>query len=331
VQRVDGYEVIADSGARPRWSATGEAIWYDAPGPDGRRQIHRRLVASGETACWTCGEPGNNLRPDPAPDGGVIVFDSDRDADWRQPWNTELYRARATGSEPEAVARRLTFDPGPDEGALFGPSPAVVVWSRGEGGRYVVASASISQGHGGVRLREPGVLFAGGARWTAPLAWSPDARSLIVARGNPYRTVDAVRIDLATSEETVIARSVSGLAGAGFSADGGWLGVTSTQRSRSAGALPGWLGFATGRFATRESVGEVLFRGTSLWTGPASGPLAPVELGEVGEWGEPTGVALSPDGDALVLGQRRSVATGAAERLTLVQLACVEEEATTSQ
>lgn len=325
-QRVDGSEVLSDAGARPRWTANGDAIWYDAPGPEGRRQVYRRLAPGFAPECWTCGQPGNNMRPDPAPDGGVVVFDSDRHADHRSPWNTEIYRARARGGSPDAAPRRLTFAPGPDEAARFGPSPAVLVWSRGEDGRYAVASATIAQGHGGVRLRAPGVLVAGGARWASPLGWSPEGRSLVVARGNPYRTLDALRVDLATGERAVVARSVSGLAGVGWNADGGWLAVTTTQRARSAGVLPGWLGFATARFATRASRDEVLFRGTGLATGPSEGPLVEVPLGDLGEWGEPTGVALSPDADVLVLGQRRSTATGMQERLVRLRLACAEDE-----
>jgi hypothetical protein len=325
-QSVEGVEVLRGSGARPRWSVDGAFVWYDAPGPEGRRQVHRLELATGEVRCWTCGQPGNNARPDPAPDGGVVVFDSDRHADADQPWNTEIYRMPAHGSSPERGLRRLTFDRGPDESARIGPSPAVIVWSRADSGRYVVASATIAQGHGGVRLRSPGPLVSGGAHWTAPLGWSPDARSLVVVEGNPYHTLDAVRIDLATSESEAIAHSVSGLGGVGFSADGGWLALATTQRTRSAGVLPDWLGFATARFATRAALSETLFRGTAIWTGPAAGPLSEVELGEVADWGEPTGVALAPDGGSVVLGQRRPADGAPEDRLVRVSLVCAEDD-----
>ncbi|MGH0036227.1 MAG: hypothetical protein ACQGVK_14470 [Myxococcota bacterium] len=321
-QRVDRVEVLASSGARPRWTRDGETVWYDARGPEGRRQVHRLRLATGQSQCWTCGQPGNNVRPDPSPDGSILVFDSDRHAGPERPWNTELYRAPALGQAPPANARRLTFDPGPDESARLGPSPAVIAWSRGENGRYAVVSGSIAQGHGGVRLRTPGVVVSGAAGWASPLAWSADARSLVAVRGNPYRALDAVRIDLATGEKTTIARSVSGLAGVGFSADGGWLAVATTQRIRAAGALPAWLGAAMARFATREVLDGVLFRGTGLATGPAAGPLHELDLGELGAWGAPSGVALSPSGESLVLGQRRATDAGVEERLALVHLAC---------
>jgi len=321
-QAVDSVSALSAFGARPRWSVDGRFVWFDAPGREGRRQVFRRDHASGVTRCWTCGQPGNNMRPAPDPMGDVVVFDSDRHADRHHPDNTDLYRMSARGDAPPSVARRLTYDDGPDERALFGPSPAVVVWSRGDGGRYAVVSASISQGHGSVALRSPGVLVAGGAEWTSPLAWSTDARSLLVARGNPFRTLAVQRVDLAKDERTVLAHSVSGLAGAGFNADGGWMAVTSTTRTRFAGVLPAWLGFAVGRFATRAARDGVLFRGTGLLTGPASGPLAAVALGDVAEWGEPTGVAMSPDGGSVILGQRREIEGIVEDRLLEIHLVC---------
>jgi hypothetical protein len=46
-------------------------------------------------------------------------------------------------------------------------------------------------------------------------------------------------------------------------------------------------------------------------------PLA-ISLGELAGWGEPTGIALSPDADAFALAQRR----GGEERIVWAELAC---------
>ncbi len=321
-QRLASHRVVIDSGARPRWGPNGEFVWFDAMAEAGRRQVHRLDLASGEVVCWTCGQPGNNVRPDPGPRGHVLVFDSDRHSDTRNPANTEVYRVSSRGDEPPSAARRLTHHVGPDEHAQMGASPAVVAWSRRQGGRYAIASATISQGHGGVSLRSPGLLLSGGADWIAPLAWSPDARSIVAVRGNPFRPLGATRFDPATGESTLLLDAVPGTAGVGFNADGGWIAIATTQRAHWSGLLPSWLGFAIAPQAIAATRDRALFRGTGLATGPSSGPLAAVELGELADWGEPTGVTLSPDARAAILGQRRPGSAGGGERLVRLDLEC---------
>jgi len=45
-------------------------------------------------------------------------------------------------------------------------------------------------------------------------------------------------------------------------------------------------------------------------------------VGALEDWGEPTGLALSPDGSVLVLGQRREIDGLVEERLVEITLDC---------
>lgn len=327
---VASQRVLLDRGAHPRLDPDGAMLWFDAsapaPGREGGtlRQVHRLDRASGEVVCWTCDEPGNNARPALGAGGASVVFETDRWATWREPTNTELHLARARGDAPSPTgSRRITFHPGADDHPVMSASGGVLVWSRGEGGRTFVASATLRSGHGGLLLGRPAVLLAGRAQWAAPLGWSPDARSLVVVRGNPYRPLRALSLDLARGTREALGPSpTSGQAPVSFDADGGWVAITGTERDRAAGLLPSALGFLLGPFATRASRDRPLFRGTSVATGPSRGPLAAVELGAIGAWGEPTGVALEPDGTRFVLGQRRARGGAVEERLVEVALDC---------
>ena len=317
--RAERVEVLAERGAHPRLDEAAEFLWFDAATPDGRRQVHRLERASGSVVCWTCREPGNNLRPAP---GGArsVVFDSDREASWRAPLDTELYLARGHGDASRRVARRLTFHPGPDDHALFHAS-GVIVWSRGAGGRHHVVSASLRSGHGGVLLGAPGILWNGGARWAIPLEWSPDGRTLAVGHGQPWAPLRAVFLDPATDARRELRDRVPPGSAVAFSADGGWSFVAATRPSGVRAWLPGWLGFLLARLADPADAAP-RFSGTSVLGGETAGELAPIGLGELGDWGEPTGVAAEPGGKGFVLGQRRRTAGRVEERLVAVRLAC---------
>jgi hypothetical protein len=317
--RAERVEVLAERGAHPRLDETAEFLWFDAETPDGRRQVHRLERASGEVVCWTCGEPGDNLRPAP---GGArsVVFDSDRDATWRTPLDTELYLARGHGDPSRRVSRRLTFHPGPDDHALFHRS-GVIVWSRGVGGRHHVVSASLRSGHGGLLLGAPGEMWNGGARWAIPLEWSPDGRALAVGHGQPWAPLRTILLDPATDARRELPIGVPPGSAVAFSADGGWSFAAATRPSGMRARLPGWLGFLLARLADPADA-EPRFSGTSVLGGETAGELAPIELGEIAGWGEPTGVAAEPDGKGFVLGQRRQAAGRVEERLVAVQLAC---------
>jgi hypothetical protein len=317
--------VLLDRGAHPRLSGDGTKLWFDAEVDDGTRQVERLDRGSGEASCWTCGQPGNNRRPAPSPGGSWIVFDSDRDATLFDPTNTEIYRMSAQGDPSRSRARRLTSSPGPDDHAIFGPGPGVVVWSKRQGGRYFVASASILSGHGAVALHEPAMVVPAGAGWAAPLAWSPDARSLLVVRGNPLRPLAPVIIDPATGDERVLRTEVPAGASVGFTADGGWLALASTQTDHLGGSLPASLGFLLGPLVALFGPDAPAFRGTAIATGRPRQDLEWVDLGVDADWGEPTGAALSPDGDRLVLGQRRRVEDRVEERLLEIPLVCSED------
>lgn len=315
-------EVLTGAGAHPRVGPEGRLVWFDAVGPDGRRQIHRLDLATRVPVCWTCGEPGNNVRPAPGNRASGLAFDTDRHATFWDPTNTEIHLVRAHGEAPPPPSRRLTYTPGPDDHAILAHASALLIWSRFADGSYRVVSAPIRSAHGGLQLGGETLLAAGGARWTAPLAWSPDARSLVVMRGNPFRPLPAVSIDFAADRRRVLLADAAGGGAVSFSDDGGRVVVAGARRTRVAGLLPSALGFVLGPLAVRADARADLFRGTSLHVGESGGDLAELALGEVADWGEPTGVSLLPDGESLVLGQRRRVGGGFEERLLEIRLGC---------
>jgi 8-oxo-dGTP pyrophosphatase MutT (NUDIX family) len=314
-------EVLLNRGARPRLAGDGDRLWFDARTPDGRRQLHRLDRRSGRVVCWTCGEAGNNWRPAPAETGSGVAFETDRHASWWDPTNTEIHLVSGRGEAPERRSRRLTFGPGPDGHAVFRPAARRLLWSRREGLGYAVVSAPIRSVHGGLILGGIARVASGGAAWTAPLAWSPDARSLVVARGNPFGTVAARRLDLATGREADLGSDIA-LGGVAFTGDGGWVAVATARRARSAGRLPSRLGFLLAPWADRVERDRPLYRDSGIRVGEPWAPGAPLELGEFAGWGGPTGLALSPDGTVLILGQRRSVGGRIEERLLEITLAC---------
>lgn len=315
-------EPLLDRGAHPRLAAEGRVLWLDARAGDGRRQVHRLDRESGRLQCWTCDEDGSNQRPAPTEDGAGLVFETDRWATLRDPANTELQLASGAGEAPEIGSRRLTVSPGPDERALFGPGGGLLVWSHGRDGRYDVVAAPLRSGHGGVLLGKPRTLFPGGAAWTAPLAWSPDARMLLVVRGNPLRPLEALALDLVSGEPAWIGRELPGSASVSFSGDGGWIALPTATRARVAGLLPVWLAFAVAPLE-RLALGDApRFEGGGVRVGEPWGEGADLDLGPDAAWGEPTGVALEPDGRAFVLAQRRAGPSGIEERMVRVVLDC---------
>ncbi len=128
----------------------------------------------------------------------------------------------------------------------------------------------------------------------------------MVARGIPVRPVSARGIDVA-------------LGGVAF---GGWVAVASARRARTAGWLPDGLGFLLAPFAERVARGRPLYRDTGLRTGEPRGRSAALDVGALAVWGEPTGLALSPGGSVLVLGQRRAIDGRVEERLVEITLDC---------
>ena len=317
-----GTSVLLASGAHPRMGPEGRFLWFDAATSDGRRQVHRLDRTSGTVVCWSCGEPGNNRRPAPANDGVGLVFDTDRYVSWRDPTNTELQITSGAGEAPGIGSRRLTVSPGPDERAVFGPSPNLVAWTRGEGARLGVVSAVVRSGHGGLVLGRPALLLAGRGRFVAPAAWSPDARSLVVVRGNPLRPLEALSLDLALPASVELGTDAVAGASASHDADGAWLALATSERARLAGLIPQHLGFLVAALDRRGSDAP-RFRGTGVRVGEPFGVLAPLDLGDLATWGEPTGVALAPDGERIVLGQRRATPEGRVEeRLVEIVLDC---------
>lgn len=323
-------EVLLERGAHPRLQGDGARLWLDAPGLEGRRQIHALELASGSLRCWTCGQPGNNRHPSPSATGRSVLFDTDRFARWSRPLDTEVALLRVLPGEGDAngdgTFRRLTYHPGPDERPLHGPTGSSVVWSRGEAGRFEVVSASFRTGHGALLLGQPRAVATGGGAYAAPLAWSPDARAFAVGRGNGLGPLHLEILDPATGR----ADSLGGAMGIDFSADGGRTALVRSVGPGPRGLPPSGLGFLTARLArlapqaAEAAVGEA----TRLETGDTGAPLAGVELGDAGAWGSPTGVALGPEGTVVFVGQRREREGRLEERILRVELDCTFPETT---
>lgn len=310
------------AGANPAFGEGGAMLWFDAPGPDGRRQLYRMARAGGKPVCWTCDEPGNNRRPRLAPNGATVVFETDRHATLFQPVNWELHMIAGRGEAPTS-SRRLTYDPAPDAFGSFDPGGRLVVWSSGAGGRYAVATAPLRQGHGGVLLGGVSPVVPGGAAWVAPLAWSPDARALVALRGDPFGVQEAIVLDPATGRKLKLSRPGANVTSAAFSADGATLAVATTRPAAASAALPESLGFLVARLAALGPREGTRLRGTGVRIGPPfAAELSQVSLGEIADFGSPAGIALEPDARGFVLAQRRSAAGGTEERLLRVGLAC---------
>ena len=319
--------VLIERGAHPALSPDGAQLWFDAESAadGGRRQIHRLDRATGNVICWSCGAPGNNAHPSISTSGVSVVFQSDRHASWRHPDDTDLYLAAAQRTENLDRGQQLSFTVGPDDSPVFGPGPMMVTWSRRLAGRYDVVAASIRSGHGALLLGTPGVVANGGAEWIAPVAWSPDARSLLVARGNPFAPLALEAVDPNTFARQLLATDAA-LAGS-FDGDGGWFGFATTRPLQWAGVLPRALGFALAPFAIDWRGREPLGRDTGVRSAASEQPenAAAIALSaDVASWGEPTGLAIEPDGSGFVLGQRRQGDDGVHERLVAIALACTQ-------
>jgi len=312
--RAAGVATLSERGAAPRLAHDGATVWFEARADDGRFQVHR-LAPDGASVCWTCAEPGNNRRPAPHPTGSSVLFDTDRFASWRSPAETEVMVVSGRGAEaPRHPARRITYSPGPDDHAIYDPIGTGVVWTHGGDGRFEVRRASILSGHGGLLLSPPLTLFRGRSAWVAPLAWSPDARTLVAGFGQPLAPLAGARLDPASGERRRIPGGlVSG--SVSFSADGRVMALASTSERGAARLLPGALGNVVARWPAHAEVGA---EGTRVALGATDGELGEVELGAVASWGVPTGIALLPDASGFVLGQRGA----AGERIVRVELDC---------
>lgn len=321
--RVASSRVLLDRGAHPRFAPEGDFLWFDAAAEDGRRQIHRQTRATGEVKCWTCDEAGNNERPSPGEGRHAIAFETDRYVTFREPLNREIQLMSIGGDAPASPSIRLTIDPASDRAPLLGPSAQLLVWSRQSEGRQQLVGAGIRSGHGGVLLGPPNPVARGGLATVVPLAWSPDARSLVFARGNPLGPAAVVRLDPATGIETPLGDGAA-VVPADTSPDGGWLVVATGEADGLAGRLPSWLGFVVAPLATALGIESPTLRATGIRAGEPWAEGAPLDLGDVAEWGGPTGLALDPGGSVLVLGQRRQTSGGVEERIVELTLACGE-------
>lgn len=262
--RVAASEAIA-AGIAPRLDAEARFVWFEGAGPDGRRQVQRFAWRTREVECLTCSEPGNNRRPAPHPTARAVLFDTDRFASALRPFDRELMVLTTNPTQPPRPSRRLTWDAARDTHALYDPSGLGLAWSRWAlAGR--TQRALIRFGHGSISLGSPATLARGGFGSARPLAWSPDARSFVVATAGDTRLVD-----FAGDSRTLGSEHVA------FSADG-----------------------------TLVARAEASAEGTRVVLGEARGDTREVALGELAAWGAPAGIALAPDGEAFALAQTRA-------------------------
>jgi hypothetical protein len=312
-QRAD----ILVAGARPALELGAPVLWFDAPGPEGRRQIHRLDLVSAEVGCATCAEAGNNLAPKPVRGGGRVVFETDRHRSHQDPVSREIYLTRGGAS-----SRRLTFFAGPNRRGMLDPGGRGLLWSSGNGGRWDLVTASLQTGHGGMLLSSPVYFEPGGVGPIEALAWSPDARSVVLRDGNSSALGASAVLDPATGERVVLDPGGARVVAASFSADGGTLAVAATRQAASSAALGRSLGFLIARIELLGPETPTLHRGTEIWLGPRAEQLEPVDLGSHAGWGSPSGIALRPEGDGFFLGQWRSGRAGVEERILEVALGC---------
>ncbi|MDJ0785625.1 MAG: hypothetical protein QNK05_02385 [Myxococcota bacterium] len=318
---VASSSTLLDRGAHPRLAGEGRFVFFDAE-VEGERQIQRLDREDGSVRCLTCGQPGHNRRPAPSPAGTGVVFDTDRHRSWRHPMNTELYALEIREDDRPRAAIRLTRDLRPDDHPLYDPSGRGILWTRVLGPEFAVVRGAIRGGHGGVILTGTTLVTKGGLQWPGALAWAPDARALAVGYGHDARPLDLVLSDPATDATLPAIAEVAAGASVSFSADGQRLAIVTTRPSGAASLLPKRLGFLLGRLAPALTPDGVTGPGeTRLFVGP-KGDAKSIELDALGSWGAPTGVALAPAGDALVLGQRRHAEGATSERLVWIELDC---------
>jgi hypothetical protein len=277
------------AGSAPRLDAEARFVWFEAAGPDGRRQIHRVERATHALVCLTCGEAGNNRRPAPHPTARAVLFDTDRFASWLRPIDRELM-VLATDDGPARPSRRLTWDAARDTHALYDPSGLGVAWSRyAISGRAV--RAPIELGHGSLSLGRIEVLARGGLAPVTPIAWSADARAFAFAGGFSFARFSEIA-DFAREASLALPAASAFDDSVSYSADGSL-------------------------FARAERAG----RATRVWLGETGAAPAEIALGELSAWGEPMGIALAPDGSGFALAQE----SAREERIVWAALACAHE------
>jgi hypothetical protein len=91
--------------------------------------------------------------------------------------------------------------------------------------------------------------------------------------------------------------------------------------------LPRALGFAVAPLAVDRRAGEPLGRDTGVRSAASESSVEAAAIAidaDVTSWGEPTGLAIEPDGSGFVLGQRRQANDGVNERLVAIQLDCTQ-------
>lgn len=283
--------VLVEHGSHPSFDGDQRAVWYEAPGPEGRIQIHRISLGDGDRVCWTCGEPGNNRRPSRNPKGQGLFFETDRHGAWDvHAISTELHK----GAQP--VSKRLTEAGSLDRFGLYDPTGKGLIWSHSGSGRFSIQVASLVTGHGGLILGSSRTLVAGGTAWVGPLAWAPDGRSLVYGLGIGPGVVQATLLDPGLGTERPLG-PVTGPGSVSFSRDGQVMAVV---QSEAAVPGPASLGFLLARIAVdaEERPGPAF-----LALGSPRGELVRVDLGELAAAGPPVGVSLAPKGRSLVLSQ----------------------------
>jgi len=145
----------------PAFAYTGERVFLAREVSDNEFDLHSYTVDQSAFVRLT-DAPGNDLDPQPSPDGARIIFQSNRDG------NPEIYVIDANGSNPRRLTEHLGYDGEP----TWSPDGAQIAFVSDRGGVYDLWVMDADGGN----LRQ---LTSGAYAFTP--AWSPDGATIAVS------------------------------------------------------------------------------------------------------------------------------------------------------
>lgn len=162
-----------------------------------------------------------------SPDSTEITYTSNTDPDLSTSTNSDLFTIPVAGGEP----RRITNNPGADEGPLYSPD-----------GRYLAYRTQIRSGYESDRWRlavldrqsgQMTVVTESLDRWVEKYAWFPDSRNIFFTVQD-HGHAPVLRVPAAGGPVTTLAQGKSSLDDMQFSPDGKTMIYTEQSASRPA-------------------------------------------------------------------------------------------------